>query len=54
MKLNKRWLIVYIIALLTLTFVQGAYGGIQVTASGSASGESGFISIIVPNSTFLN
>jgi len=45
MKLNKRWLIVYIIALLTLTFVQGAYGGIQLTASGSASGESGSVSM---------
>ena len=43
MKLNKRWLIVYIIVL--LTFVQGAYGGIQLTASGSASGESGFVSM---------
>jgi hypothetical protein len=45
MKLNKRWLIVYIIALLTLTFVQGAYGGIQVTASGSGNGESGSVSM---------
>ncbi|MHB8119455.1 MAG: right-handed parallel beta-helix repeat-containing protein [Methanothrix sp.] len=41
MKLNGKWLIVYIIALIAL--IQGAYGGIQVTASGGVSGESGSV-----------
>ena len=43
MKLNGRWLIVYIIALIILN--QGAYGGIQVTASGGSNGESGLVSM---------
>ena len=45
MKLNKRWLIVYIIALLTLISIPGAYGGLQVTASGSGSSEIGSVSM---------
>ncbi|MFZ2470561.1 MAG: hypothetical protein WAW52_01335 [Methanothrix sp.] len=43
MKFNKRCLIVYIITLITL--VQGAYGGVQVTASGGVSDESGSVAM---------
>jgi len=42
MKLNGRWLIVYIIAL--IAFIQGVYG-IQITASGGGNGESGSVAM---------
>ncbi|MHB8119753.1 MAG: hypothetical protein ACYDHX_13675 [Methanothrix sp.] len=42
MKLNGRWLIVYIIALIAL--IQGAYG-IQITTTGGGNGESGSVSM---------
>jgi hypothetical protein len=43
MKLNGKMVIVYIIALIIL--IQGAYGGIQVTASCGGNGESGTVSM---------
>jgi hypothetical protein len=43
MKLNGRCLIVYIIALIAL--IPGAYGGIQITASGGSNGGSGLVSM---------
>lgn len=43
MKFNERRQIVYIIALIAL--IQGAYGGIQITTSGSSNGDSGLVSM---------
>jgi hypothetical protein len=43
MKLNGKVVIIYIIALIAL--IQGAYGGLQVTASGSSNGGCGSVSM---------
>ncbi|MEI6105138.1 MAG: hypothetical protein WCP70_14465, partial [Methanothrix sp.] len=43
MKLNGRWLIVCTILLIAI--IQGAYGGMQITASGGSNGGSGSVSM---------
>jgi hypothetical protein len=44
MKRNEKMVMFSVIALL-IALIQGAYGGIQVTASGGGNGESGSVSM---------